>query len=64
MSDHRDIELYFVLVGRVGRLTIWPCSAQAPSGWEVAFGPGTQAQCAAYLEEHANDAPKLVGHER
>lgn len=61
-SGHCDIELYFVLVGRVGRLTVWPCVMQAPSGWEIAFGPGTHGQCAAYLEEHAHDAPKLVGH--
>lgn len=57
-------ELYFVLIGRVGRCTIWPCAARLPVDWRVAFGPDTHARCMAYVERHRGDAPRLVSHHR
>jgi MbtH protein len=57
-------DLYFVLIGRVGRCTIWPCCAQMPVGWRVVFGPDTHARCAAYVERHRGDKPAPIGHHR
>lgn len=61
MSGTPDTELYFVLIGRVGRCTIWPCATQIPVDWRVAFGPETHAHCAAYVERHRGDRPALAG---
>ncbi|TWE11327.1 MbtH family NRPS accessory protein [Rudaeicoccus suwonensis] len=53
--------LYFVLVNRVERLTVWPSGTAIPADWQVAFGPGTRAQCATYVERHrAEPHPKGV----
>ncbi|RNI25425.1 MbtH family NRPS accessory protein [Flexivirga caeni] len=64
MSGIPDTELYFVLIGRVGRCTVWPCATPIPAEWQVAFGPDTRAQCTAYVRRHRSDAPKLVSHHR
>lgn len=53
----RSAELYFVVVGRVGRLIIWSCTNPIPMDWSIAFGPGTRTQCEQYLErqKHLTD---------
>ena len=62
MSGDPETELYFVLIGRVGRCTVWPSATPLPDGWEVAFGPSTHAQCLEYAERHRQDAPVLAAH--
>lgn len=52
MSEDPDTRLYFVVEGRVGRLTVWPSTSRVPLDWPVAFGPGTRRQCERYLAEH------------
>ncbi|WP_265445156.1 MbtH family NRPS accessory protein [Flexivirga meconopsidis] len=55
MSGPSYSGLYFVLVGRVERLTIWPVGSSIPADWQVAFGPGTLQQCEAYVERHRGE---------
>ena len=62
-----DAELFFVLVGRVGRLTIWPCGSGIPDDFSVAYGPGTRTQCERYVADHRNDQAQpgaATGHLR
>ncbi|NNG38593.1 MbtH family NRPS accessory protein [Flexivirga sp. ID2601S] len=61
MSGPSDSGLFFVLVGRVERLTIWPVGSSIPADWRVAFGPGTHQQCEEYVERHRGEThPKGV----
>jgi len=56
MSANPDTALYFVVVGRVGKLLVWPCANRIPLDWRIAFGPGTRAQCEQYLETQKHPA--------
>ena len=57
-------DLWLVLIGRVGRCTIWPCASQIPVDWQVVFGPDTHARCAAYVERHRGERADRVPRER
>lgn len=46
---------FLVLVNDNGQHSLWPAFADAPAGWQTAFGPGSRDECLVYVEEHWTD---------
>ena len=52
---------FYVLVNAEEQHSLWPASTDVPTGWRVAFGQDSRANCLAYVEEgldrHAPEEP-------
>lgn len=43
--------MFHVVVNAEGQHSLWPNGRDLPGGWWAAWGPGTEAECLARIEE-------------
>ncbi|WP_278045214.1 MbtH family protein [Actinomadura roseirufa] len=43
---------FLVLVNDEGQHSLWPGFTDVPAGWRMVRGPGSRADCMAYIEEN------------
>ncbi|WP_431237853.1 MbtH family protein [Mycolicibacterium aichiense] len=46
---------FYVLVNDEEQHSLWPAFAEIPSGWQVAFGVASRADCAEFVEQNWSD---------
>nr|AGS49551.1 MbtH protein [uncultured bacterium esnapd9] len=46
---------FYVLVNDEDQHSFWPSFAEVPAGWQIVFGPATQAESRAYVEANWTD---------
>ncbi|GFG67812.1 protein mbtH [Mycobacterium kubicae] len=56
-----DAGSFYVLINDEEQHSLWPAFAEVPAGWRVVTGPGTRADCLAYVEHNwADMRPKSL----
>ncbi|MFD0341416.1 MbtH family protein [Streptomyces sp. NPDC127117] len=46
---------FLVLVNDEGQHSLWPCFAEVPGGWTIAFDENSREACLDYIETHWTD---------